>query len=460
MYKISVFIFRRDLRLQDNHGFYQAITQSKTVIPIFILTPEQIVNNKFRSENAIQFMFEALNDLNQSLKQYKSKLFILYGKQEELLQELIEAKQIECIFFNHDYTPYARHRDEKIRQLCKRYRVDCKSYNDYLLVEAGTIQNASGKPYLKFTPFYREALKHEIDFVPSYRIQHLCSKQMKLSNEYKQAVNLFSLIDFNQQIHIAPQHSNRAYALRILKQIKQFRDYNENRNRLTYETTHLSAYIKFGLVSIREVYEAFIVTLGKRNDLIKQLYWREFYFNIIYHFPNVLGHSMKLKYDKIKWINDPKLFKAWKQGQTGYPVVDACMRQMNTTGFMHNRGRLIVSNFLIKIFHIDWQKGEHYFATKLIDYDPAVNNGNWQWSAGTGTDSQPYFRVFNPWIQSAKFDPDCQYIKKWIPELNSVHPSDIHAWHASFRQYPSVNYPTPIVDYNEQKQKVLKLYKL
>jgi deoxyribodipyrimidine photo-lyase len=457
MYKISVFIFRRDLRLQDNHAFYQAILQSNIVIPIFILTPEQITNNKFRSENAIQFMFEALNDVNQQLNDNNSKLFIFYGKQEEILKHLIQEKQIECIFFNHDYTPYARKRDDKIKKLCRTLNIDCKSYNDYLLNDVGTVQTSSNKPYLKFTPFFRQAKKYAIETVPRYQIKHVCSKQMKLSNEFK---NMSKLIDSNPDIHIPSEHSNRKYALRILKQIKDFKSYNENRNMLTYETTHLSPYIKFGLVSIREVYQSMVDQLGHKNDLIKQLYWREFYFNIIYSFPDVLGHSMKPKYDKIKWTNNSKWFLAWKNAKTGYPVVDACMRQLNKTGYMHNRGRLIVSNFLIKILHIDWQKGEQYFATKLIDYDPAVNNGNWQWSAGTGTDSQPYFRVFNPWLQSLKFDPDCAYIKKWLPELKNISPKDIHTWNVSYTKYPSVHYVSPIVDYDEQKKKVLKLYKL
>ena len=252
-------------------------------------------------------------------------------------------------------------------------------------------------------------------------------------------------------------HGGRKNGLVILKKIKNFKNYDNKRNLLTYETTKLSAYIKFGCVSIREVFKAIKKTGSK--DLIRQLYWRDFYYNILFFFPHVFGNALKTKYSKIIWPNNKSYFEKWKKGKTGFPVIDACMRQLNTTGFMHNRGRLIVSNFLIKLLLIDWQKGEKYFAQKLVDYDPAVNNGNWQWSASTGADSQPYFRIFNPWLQSKKFDKDCKFIKKWIPELQEVKATDIHKWDTKYQVYNGIKYPEPIINYKKMRVLCLALYK-
>jgi len=239
------------------------------------------------------------------------------------------------------------------------------------------------------------------------------------------------------------------YAQKIIKE----RNY-PNKNK----TTRLSAYLKFNVVSIREVYESFKNKLGAKNNLLTQLYWRDFYMIILYHYPNNLGSSMKEKYDKIKWDNNKSWFKLWCNGKTGFPIVDASMREMNVTGFMNNRCRMIVSSFLIKILQIDWRWGENYFAQKLTDYDPANNNGGWQWIAGSGSDSQPYFRIFNIKLQTEKYDKDCKYIKKWIPELKNLSPKEIRNWDDIYQNYKSIKYPAPIVDYAKQKLKTIKLY--
>jgi deoxyribodipyrimidine photo-lyase len=238
-------------------------------------------------------------------------------------------------------------------------------------------------------------------------------------------------------------------------------DYEATRNTLSDQTTMLSAYTKFGNISVREVYYAFKEKLDKAasESLIRQLLWRDFYAQLLNEYPDLLFHPMKEQYSKIKWSSSQRLLDAWENGVTGFPIVDAGMREMAATGYMHNRARLIAGSFLPKTLFINWQKGEAHFARSLVDYDPASNNGNWQWVAGTGSDSQPYFRILNPFLQSAKYDPDAEYIKKWVPELADVPAKDIHKWDKTHNEYENVDYPAPIVDYAKQKDKVLDAYR-
>ena len=251
-------------------------------------------------------------------------------------------------------------------------------------------------------------------------------------------------------------HGGRTNAITQLKvAAKNIKNYPRTHNELSQPTSQLSAYIKFGCISIREVYKTF----RSKHDFIRQLFWRDFYANILYSFPQVLGHALKPNYNKVRWHHNTNWFNAWTKGETGFPVVDAGMRELNETGYMHNRARLITSSFLIKTLLIDWQKGEQYFAKKLTDYDPASNNGNWQWTAGSGADSQPYFRIFNPWLQGENFDPNCEYIKKWVPELKDVPVKDILHWEDTYSQYKNIKYPRPICNYEEQKDKALTMYK-
>jgi deoxyribodipyrimidine photo-lyase len=257
-------------------------------------------------------------------------------------------------------------------------------------------------------------------------------------------------------------HGGRMNGLKLLKQalLKQ-KDYGKDRDYLFYNTTHLSAYIKFGCVSVREVYHSFSQEFGKKSAIIKELFWREFFVNILYCYPEVIGKSYIEKYRKIKWNKSISLFELWKEGKTGFPVVDAGMRELNTTGYMHNRVRMIVASFLVKVLLLDWRLGEKYFSQKLTDYDIASNNGNWQSISSTGADMKPYFRDMNPWIQSQKFDVNTEYIKKWIPELKDVLPKDIHKWYNTYEleKYKDISYPKPIVVYEDQKKKMLELYK-
>jgi len=453
MYKKSIFIFRRSLRINDNTGLLKALKFSKQVIPIFIFTPEQILKNRYKSDNAVQFMVESLNELNKELKKIGSRLFYFFGKSHEIVQGLIKSSKIEAVFVNSDYTPYSRKRDEKISNVCKKCKIDFNAYEEILLNPVGSILTGSKTPFKKYTPYYNKSKKSKVKLPVKNKNKNYLSRNNKIKNEFKGDPG-----NFYKQNNNTAVKGGRKNALLILKKIKKFKDYDKKRNILIYETTKLSAYIKFGCVSIREVYHVFKKSINSK-DLIKQLYWRDFYYNIAYFFPHVFGHAMKEKYDKISWPNKKSLFEKWKKGKTGFPIVDACMRQLNATGFMHNRGRLITSNFLIKILLVDWKKGEQYFSQKLIDYDPSVNNGNWQWSASTGADSQPYFRIFNPWLQSKKFDSACEYIKKWVPELREVNNLDIQKWHERCSKYKEIDYPKPIVDYAQIRKKSLALYK-
>ena len=284
---------------------------------------------------------------------------------------------------------------------------------------------------------------------------------MKKLSGLKHSINFKKTKDFykhNNDIHV---NGGRKNAKLILKKLKEMKDYDKFRNELNIETTHMSAYIKFGCISIREVYHKLAKLYNKKHPLIRQLIWREFYYHLNVGFIDRFGKSLKPKYDKIKWSKNETLFEKWTKGQTGFPIVDACMQQINNTGFMHNRGRLIVASFLIKNLHHDWRKGEKYFAQQLVDYDPFVNNGNWQWVSGSGADSQPYFRIFNPMSQSKNYDKEAKYIKKWLPNLESVPAKDLHDWPSNYKKYDlkDLKYYEPIIDYKKSRQVIIDKYK-
>ncbi len=450
MYHESLFIFRRSFRLKDNTALINALKNSDQVICAFILTPEQLITNSYKSDNCVQFMMESLKELEEEIKKKKGRLCYFMGKQDEVVEKIIKKEKINAVYVNQDYTPYATKRDKKIEKVCQKHDVAFHSYEDYLVNPVGSIRTGSDTVYTKFTPYWRKATKVKVPKPKNNN--HKNYSKTKMKGEFTGGLDQF--YEFNENLAV---NGGRKNALKILKDIKEFKDYNKERNTLNIETTRLSAYIKFGCISIREAYHVFKDKLGAKNDLLKQLYWRDFYYNISYFYPHVFGNAMKEKYDKIKWKNNSTWFKKWKEGKTGFPIVDAGMREMNETGFMHNRSRLIVSNFLIKLLQIDWQKGEKYFAQTLVDYDPNVNNGNWQWGAGSGADSQPYFRVFNPWLQSKKFDKDAEYIKMWVPELEDVPQKALHKWEDHYKDF-DVDYPEPMIDYKKQREKAGKMY--
>jgi deoxyribodipyrimidine photo-lyase len=447
----GLFIFRRDFRTVDNIGLYQLNTVCKNIYAVFIFTPEQITNtNSFKSDNAVQFMIESLEDLSLQIGKQGGKLHTFYGKNEKIILDCIRAFQIDVVCFNVDYTPYAIQRDENIEKLCERMKVKLMCCHDYYLHQPGTILTSAGKPYQKFTPYYESALKQKITPVSAQRKVHFVSSRDHIANtiSLREAMDRFTVINPNILVR-----GGREPAINKLKTaLKMQKHYSTNHNVVSKPTSELSAYIKFGCLSIREVYTAF----KTNHDFVRQLIWRDFYANLLYSFPYVLGNAMKPNYRKIKWHFKSSWFKAWCNGKTGFPIVDAGMRQLNETGYLHNRARLIVASFLVKTLLISWEHGEKYFAKMLTDYDPASNNGNWQWIASTGADSQPYFRIFNPTEQGKTVDPDCEYIKKWVPELKELEASAIHNWEVEWKDHKT--YMKPICDYKVQKEIAMKMY--
>jgi deoxyribodipyrimidine photo-lyase len=454
MFEKGLFIFRRDLRIQDNIGLNLAAEQCNNVFPIFIFTPEQVTDkNKFKSDNAVQFMIESLDDLQMNIRKHGGNLNTFYGDNDEVIKKLIIKWNIDAVFFNADITPYAKKRDQSITKLCKKMNIPCTSCQDYYLYEPDAVITGDGNYYQKFTPYYNKVLPLKVKS-PKYMRQFHFTKIDDSNITIMDAYLRFT--EPNPNILV---NGGRENGLKIINNIGKFTTYSDTRNDLDKNTTQLSAYLKFGNISVREVYEKMKSKLGLKSDLLRQLIWREFYAQLLYHNPQVLGNPLKEKYSKIKWDKNTKNLNAWKKGMTGFPIVDAGMREMNETGYMHNRARLITASFLMKTLLLNWEDGEKYFSHHLTDYDPASNNGNWQWVASTGADSQPYFRIFNPWSQSNKHDPDTEYIKKWIPELQNVPSKSIHQWNTEWDKFKEIEYPEPIVSYEHQREKALKMYK-
>ncbi len=452
-YKKSVFIFRRDLRLTDNTGLLHALEQSREVIPCFIFDPRQVGNkNTYRSLNAIQFMLKSLEELDKALRKKKSRLYFFYGEAEKIIEKLIIDERINAIWINRDYTPFSIERDEQIKKICHHYNCKFESTGDLLLNEPEQIKSANGTPYSIFTPFYKRSVREPVKKPVTNVSGNFYREKIKGSHTQ----DIFNKIDSAQNNKIWLL-GGRPEALHLLHETKKLKNYAKTHDFPAQHTSWLSAHLKFGTISIREAYHTISDHLGSNHPLLRQLYWRDFFTHLAYNSPFVFGHAFHEKYDKLPWKNNAHDFKAWCQGKTGFPIVDAGMRQLNTTGWMHNRVRMIVASFLVKDLHIDWRWGEKYFAQQLIDYDPCVNNGNWQWSASTGADAQPYFRIFNPWLQQKKFDPECIYIKEWVAELKKYDPSSIHTWYA--QKYPIKNYPKPMVDHAVESMKAKTMYK-
>lgn len=454
----GLFVFRRDLRIQDNTALHHACRECDTVICLFILTPTQIKNNPYFSYNAFCFMLESLIELKKTIPN-----IIEYGEPTTVIHDIIKKYEITDIYLNKDYTPYAIERDVKITTMIEKLNAKIQTtginkkldsvilnakiqsdsviqlhlYNDIALNEPSSI-----KAYKVFTPYYNIAKKTKVPNALSLSVDKILDTKHK-------SVNLVALLSkYNK--HTAPerQRGGRSNVIPLIKKLKTLTKYSTSRDDLTTETSRLSPYIKFGVIGIREVYR-----LSPSKSFTKELFWRDFYMQISYYFPNVLIDKEKLpalnssfkpatydisknfKSTKVKWFGNIKLYNAWCTGTTGIPVVDAAMRQLLQTGYMHNRCRMIVASVLTKLFHIDWRYGERFFAVHLTDYDPCSNNGGWQWASGTGADAQPYFRIFNPYAQAEKHDPTCGYIKKWCPELSKLTPKEIFALRSDLFDY-------------------------
>jgi deoxyribodipyrimidine photo-lyase len=457
---VGIHLFRRDYRLDDNTALLKACGMCKTVIPVFVFTYDQIRDNPLKSNNCVQFLCESLVDLNKQLLNKHSKLFIFYGDLEDIIKKLMRITNATTLFTNMEYTKYGKLVERKLSAIegLKTIIVE-----DITLNPITSVRTTGNLIYTKFTPYYRKASSSA--FVIA---KPVINKYGNFWNSVKsmstlKLVNVKDLAQFHDSIineHIV-HRGGRTEAQKVLRRLEEFKDYDDKRNELDYKTTRLSAYNKFGCVSIREVYWSIANSLGKHNQLITQLYWRDFFYTLSYYHDEIYSGPLNPKWRDLEWSHDESLFKAWKEGKTGFPIVDAAMRELNTTGYMHNRGRLIVSSFLTRLLGIDWRKGEHYFAQTLYDYDPAQNNLGWQVSGGavSGTESRPIEQtILNPWIQSAKFDPDGNYIKQWIPELKDVDGRLFHKWDEVAEQYKEI-YMKPIIDYKTAKINNLKMYK-
>jgi len=394
-------------------------------------------------------MIEALEDLDVQLKLKKSQLFCFSGIPEKIVPTLFSLLRINAIYVNRDYTPFSHRRDSQLKKSCEQAGVVFHQFSDSLLNEPEMVHKSNNEPYKVFTPFFQKAKQIPVASSKANLHQNYSSSNI-LQEKDLQSLLKEMRFPTNERLFVK---GIRIACLKILENLNAYRDYTRIRDYpFVNGTTRLSAYLKFGLCSIREVHETVKEQLGAEHPLIRQLYWRDFYTHIAFHFPHVFKRAFKPRYDRIEWNSDRTLFKTWCKGRTGFPIVDAGMRQLNTTGWMHNRVRMIVASFLTKDLHINWRWGERYFAQHLVDYDPAVNNGNWQWAASTGVDAQPYFRIFNPWRQQEKYDKHCEYIKKWIPELSQIEPKFIHRWFKPTIWDSQLNYPKPIVDHKEESQ--------
>ncbi len=456
---MNIFIHHRDLRFIDNTTLIEQIKNEDNVTPIFVFDPNQIdqKKNKYFSNNLVQFMIESLIELNKSYKKKKGELYTFKGDYISILNKINKIEKINSIGFNYDYSPYAKKRDKIIESFCKKNNIKFYCKEDMLLhnVLDDETLSKSGNPYKVFSPFKKNLLgKKNVRKVDKFK-KFIFKKYLNLKKINNYFIDYNSLFKKNDNLLIS---GGRKWALKRVKKINNYNKYDKCRDFMEYETTLLSASINFNVMSIREIYHSIKDTFSLKHGLINELYWRDFYYNILHFFPHILKKSFNTKYDNVKWKTSKKNFTKWCNGETGFPIVDACMRQMNHTGYMHNRGRMITSSFLIKNLMINWRLGEKYFANKLVDYNISANNGGWQWSSGGGTDAQPYFRIFNVWTQAKKFDKECKFIKKWIPELKDIPNKDILNWESACTNY-DIEYPNPIVSHSETRKEVLELYK-
>jgi deoxyribodipyrimidine photo-lyase len=425
--KITIFWFRRDLRLVDNHGLYQALNSPWPVLPLFIFDPNILNKLPSKSDARVEFILTALQDLQDKLLLKGSSLEVMHAVPRDAFEKLREQYDIQSIYANHDYEKYAKVRDQQIHDWAQLNDIPFLSFKDQVIFEKDEVLSGQNTPYTVFTPYSRKwkdrLSQHSIELFPSENIQN-----------YVQFAGKFpSLTDlgFEKSGIVFP---GKDVEKALIQDYQAQRDFPSKDG-----TSRLSVHLRFGTISIRSLVNK---AVGLSETWLNELIWRDFYFNILYHFPHVSeGNAFRKEYDRMEWRNNEVEFAAWCNGQTGYPIVDAGMRELNSTGFMHNRVRMIVASFLVKHLLIDWRWGEAYFAEKLLDFDFSANNGGWQWAAGSGCDAAPYFRVFNPTLQTQKFDKELSYIRKWVPEFQEL------------------TYPQPIVNHELARERVLAAYK-
>jgi len=428
MEKVTLFWFRRDLRLEDNIALYHALTEQGDVLPLFIFDTEIIDKLSDKADKRVSFIFKYLNKINQELDENGSSLLIKYGKPTDIFDELTQKYEVAAVYANHDYEPYARERDLAVGNFFKSKGILFKTFKDQVIFEKSEVTKDDGKPYTVFTPYskkwFQKFSENRPLLAPS---ENYADRFFKTSPFPKFELKSTGFIE------VDPGEPDIFADQKIIQNYHQTRDIPS-----IHGTSRMSVHLRFGTISIRKLVE---MAEKLNSTYLNELIWREFYMTILWHFPHVVNAAFKPAYDKINWINDEKQFAAWCEGKTGYPIVDAGMRELNKTGFMHNRVRMVVASFLTKHLLIDWRWGEAYFAEKLLDFELSSNNGGWQWAAGCGCDAAPYFRVFNPELQTKKFDPEFKYIKKWVPEFQEL------------------TYPKPIVNHAFARERVLAKYK-
>lgn len=420
---ISIFWFRRDLRLEDNTAFYHALNSGLLVLPVFIFDTN-ILEELDEDDARVSFIYNTLQSINKRLSKKGSSLKILHGDPIKVWEKLINEFQVEQVYFNKDYDPYALARDNLVIQLLEKQGIKCRAFKDQVIFETDEIVKNDGRPYTVYTPYKRKWLER-------YRLNPLrILPSTDFNNLYK---NDFAFPSIKETGFRESLVKVKEYDLsRLDEYVKLHNIPGED------ATSYLSPHLRFGTVSIRQV----IQQLKPEHEVfLSELIWREFFMQILFHFPNVVTNNFNPRYNGIVWRNDEREFERWCRGKTGYPMVDAGMRQLNLTGYMHNRVRMIVASFLCKHLLTDWTWGEAYFARKLLDYELSSNNGNWQWAAGTGCDAAPYFRIFNPSEQLRKFDRELKYVRQWIPE------------------YGTKEYPEPMIEHRFARKRALETYK-
>ena len=425
---IAIFWFRRDLRIEDNHGLFQALNSGVKVLPVFIFDPKILNRFEDKQDRRVDYIHQALQNIDKKLAEFNSGIEHFFNSPIEVFEELTTKYHIENVFCNHDYEPKAIHRDLEVANFLKTKSIDFHSYKDQVRFEKYDILKADNTPYTVFTPYSKKwKLLLNEEGLPYYDSENYLNQLFKKSDFKKYSLE-----------EIGFSKTNIVFKEPTLE-IDIIGNYNEHRDFPSKNhTTHLGIALRFGTISVRKC----IDFARKSNETwLNQLIWRDFFMQILFHYPHVENNSFKQKYDAIPWENNETFFQKWCDGQTGYGLVDAGMRELNTTGFMHNRVRMLVASFLTKHLLIDWRWGEAYFAQKLNDYDLALNNGNWQWAAGCGCDAAPYFRIFNPDEQIKKFDKDLKYLKKWVPEFGDQ------------------IFSNRMVDHKEARERALETYK-
>ncbi len=429
---VFIFWFRRDLRLEDNvglyHALYQAKQQGQKVLPLFIFDKTILDKLETKKDRRVDFIHRTILSMQHQMVAIGKSMQVAYGKPAEVIEALIKQFNISGVYTNHDYEPLAIERDTQIKTILDKHGIAFFTFKDQVIFEKEEVTKDDGKPYTIYTPYANKWRAYWLNHVPKLHPSiklldyFLDTKPLKIPSLKEMGFEPTDLV-------VPPIQWDAGLV----------KKYTDQRNFPAIKgTTQLSIHLRFGTISVRQLA---LSTQALNSTFFNELIWRDFYHMILWHFPQVgKGKSFKAQYDFIEWRNNEKEFKAWCEGKTGYPIVDAGMRELNTTGFMHNRVRMIVASFLTKHLLIDWRWGEAYFAEKLLDFDLAANNGGWQWASGSGCDAAPYFRVFNPRLQTEKFDKDLKYIRKWIPELDSL------------------EYPKPIVVHEEARVRVLAAY--